>query len=155
MSVKKRGSQRSGVDLNEFAGSSARELRQLWEARRGNSPPPTLSARVMRVVLAWDVQATAQGGEANAIRRQWQAVMRRRAEGAGAEEAVSGLPAPSASAGTRLLKTWGGETHEVIARDDGVVWNGHTYTSLSAVARAMTGTPRNGPRFFGLREDAS
>ncbi|MDU8912866.1 DUF2924 domain-containing protein [Aestuariicoccus sp. MJ-SS9] len=132
---------------------SARDLKQLWEARRGSPPPATLTARVLRVALAWDVQAESQGGEVSAVRRQWQAVMQRRAEGAGAEEAVSGLAAPSTSVGTRLLKTWGGETHEVIVREDGVVWNGHTYTSLSAVARAMTGTPRNGPRFFGLRED--
>ena len=146
---------RPEFDLADLTTASARDLRRHWEARRGTPPPPTLSARVMRIALAWDLQAEAQGGEARGTRRQWQAVMRRRGEGIGQEEAVSGLPAPSASAGTRLLKTWGGETHEVIVRDDGVVWNGNTYTSLSALARATTGTPRNGPKFFGLREDAS
>ncbi len=35
---------------------------------------------------------------------------------------------------------------------DNVIWNGMPYSSLSAAARAMTGTA-NGPRFFGLRED--
>ncbi|MEM9476248.1 MAG: DUF2924 domain-containing protein [Pseudomonadota bacterium] len=59
----------------------------------------------------------------------------------------------SAPAGTRLLKYWGGETHEVVVTTDGALWNGHAYGSLSAVARAMTGTRRNGPRFFGLREE--
>nr|WP_157770167.1 DUF2924 domain-containing protein [Ruegeria marisrubri] len=57
--------------------------------------------------------------------------------------------------GTRILKTWGGEIHEVvITADGGAIWNGQSYSSLSAVARAMTGTNRNGPRFFGLREVA-
>lgn len=79
--------------------------------------------------------------------------MTRRAEGAGANTAVSGLPVPPAGAGTRLLKSWGGETHEVIVGEHGVTWKGRTYASLSAVAQAMTGTPRNGPKFFGLRED--
>ena len=139
-------------DLAALASAGAPELRRLWEARRGSPPPPTLSARLMRAALAWDIQAAEQGGEPPAIRRQWQAVMRRRADGAGAEAAVSGLAPPSTSAGTRLLKSWGGETHEVIVQDGGVLWNGRTYASLSAVARAMTGTPRNGPRFFGLRE---
>lgn len=78
--------------------------------------------------------------------------MTRRAEGAGPDAAVSGLAAQPIATGTRLLKTWGGETHEVIVGDDGVTWNGRTYASLSAVARAITGTPRNGPQFFGLRE---
>ncbi len=81
--------------------------------------------------------------------------MSRRAEGASAEAAVSGLVPAVIPEGTRLLKTWAGETHEVIMREDGAVWNGTTYSSLSAVARAMTGTQRNGPKFFGLRERVS
>ena len=57
--------------------------------------------------------------------------------------------------GTRILKAWGGDTHEVvITADGGAIWNGQGYSSLSAVARAMTGTNRNGPKFFGLREVA-
>jgi hypothetical protein len=31
------------------------------------------------------------------------------------------------------------------------VWRETTYTSLSTIARAITGTAWNGPRFFGLR----
>jgi hypothetical protein len=34
---------------------------------------------------------------------------------------------------------------------DGFVWQDRTYPSLSAVARAITGTSWNGRRFFGLR----
>jgi hypothetical protein len=142
------------MDLASIAAADAPELRRLWEARRGRPPPPTLSARLMRLALAWDVQATVEGGEPPAVRRQWQAVMRRRTDGLGAVAAVGGLAPPAAPKGTRLLKSWGGETHEVIVRDDGILWSGQTYASLSAVARAMTGTPRNGPKFFGLREGA-
>jgi hypothetical protein len=109
----------------------------------------------MRLVLAWDMQADEQGGETLKHRPQWKAIMMQRAEGASAEAAVDGLTPAPVLEGTRLLKSWAGETHEVIVMDDGAVWNGTTYTSLSAVARAMTGTPRNGPKFFGLRETAS
>ena len=106
----------------------------------------------MRLSLAWDLQAAEQGGETAPIRRQWQAVMRRREEGLGADAAVEGLSLPAAPAGTRLLKSWAGEVHEVTVGDDGVLWNRRTYSSFSAVARVMSGTPRNGPKFFGLRE---
>jgi hypothetical protein len=52
------------------------------------------------------------------------------------------------------LKEWGGTIHEVLVTENGgAIWNGERYTSLSAVARAMTGTNRNGPKFFGQRED--
>jgi len=30
----------------------------------------------------------------------------------------------SPGAGTRLLRSWGGEVHEVIVHDDGVDWKG-------------------------------
>jgi hypothetical protein len=142
------------MDLASIAAADAPELRRLWEARRGSPPPPTLSARLMRLALAWDVQAAVQGGEPAAVRRQWQAFMRRRTDGLGPAAAVGGLAPPAAPKGTRLLKSWGGEMHEVVVQDGGVHWNGQTYASLSAVARAMTGTPRNGPKFFGLREGA-
>lgn len=133
----------------------AAELRVIWRERRGAPPPPKLSARLMRLALAWDRQAEEQGGETPTLRRQWKAIMSRRAEGASAEAAVRGLAPAVIPEGTRVLKSWAGETHEVIVRKDGAVWKGTTYSSLSAVARAMTGTPRNGPKFFGLRETAS
>ena len=34
---------------------------------------------------------------------------------------------------------------------DGFVWQDTTYSSLTTIARAITGTVWNGPRFFGLR----
>ncbi|MCE8516300.1 DUF2924 domain-containing protein [Ruegeria pomeroyi] len=59
----------------------------------------------------------------------------------------------TASDGTRILKDWGGATHEVlISGDGGATWNGQSYSSLSTVARAMTGTNRKGPKFFGVRD---
>jgi hypothetical protein len=154
MPRKESGGSAQCLDIGTLRITPAKELRAIWQARRGTSPPPTLSARLLRLALAWDLQAEGQGGEPRALRRQWQAIMTRRAEGASAEGAVSGLAPVAAPEGTRLLKFWAGETHEVIVRSDGVIWNGTIYSSLSAVARAMTGTPRNGPKFFGLREAA-
>jgi hypothetical protein len=39
--------------------------------------------------------------------------------------------------------------------DDGFLWNGEIYRSLSRIARAITSTTWNGPRFFGMREAKS
>jgi hypothetical protein len=53
--------------------------------------------------------------------------------------------------GTRLLREWQGETHEVIAESSGrFLYRGQTYRSLSAIARAITGTRWSGPTFFGV-----
>lgn len=55
-------------------------------------------------------------------------------------------------AGTILSREWNGMAHRVTVVDNGFVWNGDKYDSLSAIALAMTGTRWNGPRFFGLRD---
>jgi hypothetical protein len=53
---------------------------------------------------------------------------------------------------TRLIRVWKGERHTVEVTETGYLWRGHSRRSLSAVAGAITGSRRNGPAFFGLRE---
>ena len=48
---------------------------------------------------------------------------------------------------------WQGTTHQVTVVNDGFLWKGQTYRSLSSIAHAITGTKWNGPRFFGMREE--
>lgn len=55
------------------------------------------------------------------------------------------------SKGSKLFREWHGETHEVLVLDKGFAWRGETYASLTAVARAITGTNWNGWTFFGLK----
>lgn len=53
--------------------------------------------------------------------------------------------------GTRLLRDWQGQTHEVVAESSGqFLYGGTTYRSLSAIARKITGTRWSGPVFFGI-----
>ncbi len=54
-------------------------------------------------------------------------------------------------AGTRLLREWRGVEHAVTVLPDGFEWEGRPYRSLSAIARAITGTRWNGWAFFGLK----
>ena len=53
--------------------------------------------------------------------------------------------------GTRLLREWHGVEHIVTVTADGFEWQGRPYKSLSAIARAITGTRWNGWVFFGLK----
>jgi len=53
--------------------------------------------------------------------------------------------------GTVLVREYRGERHTVTVVPGGFLWRDTTYRSLSTVARAITGTAWNGPRFFGLR----
>jgi hypothetical protein len=56
------------------------------------------------------------------------------------------------AAGTRLVRDWKGVEHCVTVRADGFEYDGRPFKSLSAVARAITGTRWNGPLFFGLKQ---
>ena len=139
------------LDIRQLVSSDAAGLRQIWTEVKGSPPPRTFSARLMRLALAWDAQAMSEGEEPARINRAWNRVIRDRS-GQRAGNDSRGGAASAVADGTRILKEWGGITHEIqITGDGGVVWNGQSYSSLSAVARAMTGTNRNGPKFFGLR----
>ena len=56
------------------------------------------------------------------------------------------------ASGTVLNREWNGNNHRVMVLEEGFAWEGRTYKSLSEIAKVITGTKWNGPRFFGLRE---
>jgi hypothetical protein len=141
----------SGLTLEAVEQSDVATLRCLWSDTKGTAPP---QAFTVRLALAWEVQVASQFGENARTKRAWRRIIRCRSGHGQNNEARARLPT-SVAGGTRILKNWGGATYEVlVTRDGDVNWNGRSYTSLSAVARAMTGTNRNGPKFFGLREGA-
>ncbi len=53
--------------------------------------------------------------------------------------------------GTLLVREHNGELYKVTVMEKGFSWNGQSFTSLSEIARTITGTSWNGPAFFGLR----
>jgi uncharacterized protein (AIM24 family) len=58
--------------------------------------------------------------------------------------------------GMRLAREYSGKMHVVTIGENGeIIWNDRTWKSLSAVARAITGTRWSGPAFFGLKKGAA
>ena len=95
------------------------------------------------MMLAWRVQAEAEGGLGAETRR----ALRR-------PVAAQSRAAPQPGGGTRLVREWQGVRHEVTVCEDGAfLYRGERHRSLSRIARAITGTRWNGPRFFGLRDE--
>ena len=114
-------------------------LRRFWGQRYG-VPPSLRSVAILRMLLAWRVQADALGGLDGDSRRTLARKGKVLAEGL------------DLGIGARLTRRWQGRTHEVIVEVGGFRWEGRSYRSLSAVATAIAGSKWNGPRFFGLRE---
>jgi len=114
-------------------------LRKFWGQRYGQ-PPQLRSVPILRLLLAWRVQAEALGGLDGESRRTLGRKGKVRAEGL------------DLGIGARLTRQWQGRSHEVLVEVGGFRWEGQTYRSLSAVATAIAGSKWNGPRFFGLRK---
>jgi Protein of unknown function (DUF2924) len=128
-------------ELAALAELDRTALLQRWRRAFGREAPPRLSRVLMEKAIAYEVQAKAFGGLPARTRRALRAAAK-----ADPRSSLNNLP----SRGTRLVREWHGTRHEVEVLEDGYLWRGARHRSLSAIARAITGTKWSGPRFFGL-----
>ena len=117
-------------------------LRKRWRLMFGATPPKGLTKDVIARMIAYRIQSQAFGG----LDRETVKLLDRLARGG----KPGGLNR-RLKAGTVLVREYQGERHTVTVVPAGFLWQDSTYLSLSAIARAITGTAWNGPRFFGLR----
>ena len=126
------------VLIDEVERADLEGLRLLW-ARHGGAPLALRSVPILRMLLAWRLQAGRHGGLDLETRRALGRKGRIKAEGL------------DLGIGARLTRRWQGREVEVVVEEGGFRWEGTTYPSLSAAATAIAGGKWNGPRFFGLR----
>jgi hypothetical protein len=122
--------------LEEMDGES---LRAMWR-RDISTIVPNISPKMLRLALAWEIQAKAFGGYDRLTLQRL-------------EQLARGLTQTrAAQPGMRLVREWQGRVHVVVVGGDGMIrWNDRQWRSLSEVARAITGTRWSGPAFFGLK----
>ena len=128
---------------------SVRELKAEWEALFA-SPAPNNSRGYLEMRLAWRIQEEALGGLSRETRKVLD-LLADEIDGKSDRKAIIADPRNPVT-GTRLVREWDGIEHTVTVMKDGFDWQGRRFKSLSAAARAITGTQWNGYRFFGLRE---
>jgi hypothetical protein len=123
-------------------------LKARWRELFGAEPPP-YNRRFLESRLAYRLQELAYGGLPD------DAIARLAALGteAGAGRAKGGKKAniDRPVSGTRLIREWKAVEHQITVRDADFEYQGRPFKSLSAIARAITGTRWNGLVFFGLK----
>ncbi|TMI99587.1 MAG: DUF2924 domain-containing protein [Alphaproteobacteria bacterium] len=124
------------------------QLKQQWRDLFDSEPPP-YNRRFLEHRLAYRIQELAYGGLKPATVKRLREL---------AQELDGGNPLnrrrhhqDRPMAGTRLIREWQGLEHCVTVRENDFEYQGRPFQSLSAVARAITGTQWNGWTFFGLK----
>jgi hypothetical protein len=123
------------------------ELRVRWKTLFGHPAPKSLRRNFLAHAIAYQMQVEVYGGLSETTKRRLReiaaAVRRGDADAAG----IGSQTRP----GTQMIRQWKDKTHTVTALTDGFEWDGQVYKSLSAIAKAITGTNWNGFAFFGVK----
>jgi hypothetical protein len=125
--------------LQALTVMSLADLREEW-TQVYREPAPRLGADLLRHGIAYRLQMQAMHkGSAKAARMcQLDALPQ-----------ATRQPRP----GAQLVRSWNGRTVAVDVTDSGYRYDDRDWTSLSAIARAVTGAHWSGPRFFGIAKN--
>jgi hypothetical protein len=126
-------------------GTSIEDLRREWR-RLYHGEPPRLSRDLLIRGIGYRLQEIEHGGLGKSTRRKLQTIAKvLRTTGR-----VSSTPGLSLKPGARLVREWHDRTHTVTVTEDGFEYAGSSYSSLTKIAKKITGAHWSGPRFFGL-----
>lgn len=137
---------RAYITLDRVVDMSTDELKAEW-ARRYGAPTPNLSPELMRLGIAYRLQEQRLGGVSRSTKSLLRELAAQPREGE-----RKGPPPRKLTIGTRLVRDWHGVGHTVTVLETGFEYDGKKWRSLTAIAKAITGSHWNGPRFFGLWE---
>ena len=114
------------------------ELVPEWQAEFGAPPPPKLRVELMRPVPVYRIQENAYG------------ISRSRRKGT-IQDLASEANRRRFKTGTKIIREWKGQLHEVAVTTEGYVYNGEVYKSLSPIATRITGTRWSGSSDFARK----
>jgi len=122
------------------------QLLDLWQKVYRKAAPAGIRREILIPFLAYKIQENAYGGLKPAVRAELRRIARSLVSN------PTGLLGRSRiKPGSRILRRWSGEVHEVFVTESGYRYQGTSYQSLSQIARRITGTRWSGPAFFGLK----
>ena len=139
---------RIAVEIKKLEGLSTAQLKQRWHQKWPVQLPKQVSRELLALSLAWELQAAEFGGVPRELQRQIDALagdLKRSGK-------IDGNVPIRIKPGTRLVREWQGERHEVTVLAKRFAYKNRQFDSLSEIAREITGTRWSGPVFFGLKK---
>ena len=139
------------AELDQLPNIRIVDLRSRYRELFRTEPPRAFGPDLLRRSIAHRIQERAFGGLSREHQRLLdQLVKAARTKPNGRIELPRRI-----KPGSELVRTWNRRTYRVVVLEKGFAWEGRTFSSLSEIALAITGTKWNGPRFFGLRSSAN
>lgn len=123
-------------------------IKAQWREHFHQDPPFKASRDFMQGHIAWAQQAKEHGGLKRKVNNQLKQMIQQLRVGTEPASDTSLIIKP----GTKLIREYQGEKHEVITTADGFQYKGKAFGSLSSIAREITGTKWNGKVFFGVKK---
>ena len=140
------------AQIAKLPSFTRQQLLDLWLKLYGRAAPPGIRRELMIPFLGYRIQERAYGGLKAATRAQLLRIAHALENPTSTTEWFS---KPKIKPGTRILRQWRGETHEIMVTESGYEYRAASYHSLSEIARKITGTRWSGPAFFGLKDKSS
>lgn len=134
--------------LAGLAAMSPARLRAEWRRlHRGQTLTAGLTSSQLIRSIAWRLQEKMLGGlPAPKVRE-----LNRLAEQLERDGELQMASYQSLKAGSQLVRYWHGRVYTVTVLDQGFEFEEQHYSSLTQIARQITGAAWSGPRFFGLK----
>lgn len=121
------------------------DLKEKWKELNGSDAPP-YNKRFLIKNLAYRIQELAFGGLSDVVNKKLEIIASVQITG----NKYKNEPERPVT-GTRFIREFKGEEHQVTVLKDGYEYKGCRYSNLSIIARKITGTKWSGPLFFGLK----
>jgi Protein of unknown function (DUF2924) len=139
------------AELGRLPAMPIADLRNRYRELFRTEPPKAFGPDLLRRSIAHRVQEKAYGGLPRETQRLLDQLVR-----AAMAKPDGRLELPRRiKPGSELVRTWKGKSYRVMVMADGFAYDGKTFSNLSEIASAITGTRWNGPRFFGLRSPSN
>ena len=135
--------------LSEIRAMSRPQLRNLWREIYRKEAPIGIHRQILISFLAYRIQENAYGGLKPDVRAE---LLRLTGYSGGKKPLRKRAALRQLRPGTRIIRKWRGEKHEIFVMETGYEYRGDRYGSLSHIARKITGTKWSGPAFFGLKK---
>ena len=126
------------MEVADISTASREALKRQWKLMFDCEAPARVGRSTLSRILICELQWQGSGETRRSYERQLKRLL-------------VASPKPTANAGARLIREWNGKEHVVDVTEEGYLWNGKAWRSLSAIAKEITGTKWSGPRFFGVK----